>query len=75
MTLTIKCFIDKRWDAYRSQNWSLYNSLKLKVNKSIANAKAALFNRKKEIVKGLWSYVNLERGFVYRDLSALLTDD
>lgn len=45
--------------------------MKLKMKKSIVNAKVVLFNKKREIVKGLWSYVNLEQSFGNRDLSAL----
>ena len=71
MTPTIKHLIDKRWEAYRLQNWSVYNSLKIKVRNLITKAKIALFKKKKDTVKGLWSYVNLERGTVNKDLNAL----
>ena len=61
-TPIIKCLINKRWEAFRSRNWSLYNSLKVKVKKEIFKAKMRYFQKKSSSVKGLWSHVRIERG-------------
>ena len=72
MTPLIKFLIDKRWSAYRSRNWSLYNNLKLKVKQEIWRAKKRFFCKKAKTVKGLWSYVNMERGAQKGDCSSLI---
>ena len=74
MTLLIKYLIDRRWEAYRSRDWSLFNVLKLKVKNAITRAKLAFVNKKKDTVKGLWSVVNMERGSLKRDLTLLFED-
>ena len=62
MTPLIKSLIDRRWNAYRSRNWVLYNSLKFKAKNEIWQAKKRFFCKKAKTVKGLWSYVSMERG-------------
>lgn len=62
MTPFVKFLIDARWKAYRSRKWNLYNNLKLKTNREIWRAKKAFFLKKCKSPKGLWSYVNFERG-------------
>ena len=63
MTPFIKHLINKRWDAFRSRNWEVYNCLKTKIKKEILKAKAKHFERKSDSTKGMWSYVRMERGF------------
>jgi hypothetical protein len=72
MTPLIKFLIQARWKAYRSRNWPVFNNLKSKVNREIWRAKKAFFLRKSKSVKGLWSYVNMERGSSKRDCSTLV---
>lgn len=62
MTPLVKLLIDRRWEAYRQRNWVSYNALKGKVKSEIFKAKAAFFKEKSKSVKGLWSYINYERG-------------
>ena len=74
MTPLIKNLIDRRWEAYRFRNWSLYNTLKVKVKRAICRAKLAFFKKRKETTKGLWSLVNMERGSTCNDLNLLFKD-
>ena len=74
MTPFIKFLIDRRWMSYRSRNWVAYNYLKMKVNKEIWRAKKSFFLKKSKSVKGLWSYVNMERGSKKRDCSGLISE-
>lgn len=74
MTPFIKFLIDARWSSYRTRNWAAYNHLKVKVNKEIWRAKKSFFLKKSKTVKGLWSYVNMERGTKTRDCSGLVCD-
>ena len=71
MTPLIKHLIDQRWNAYRCRNWAVYNSLKLKVKEEILRAKKNFFQKKMNNVKGLWAYVNMERGTRKGDCSPL----
>ena len=63
MTPFIKHLINKRWGAFRSRNWEVYNCLKTKIKKEILKAKAKHFEKKSDSTKGMWSYVRMERGF------------
>lgn len=72
MTPMIKFLIDSRWLAYRSRNWAVYNTLKFKVNQEIWRAKKSFFACKSRSVKGLWSYVNMERGSGPKDCFSLI---
>ena len=60
MNPLIKYLIDRWWEAYRSRNRSLFNSLKVKVK--LAITKACLFNKKNDSAKELWSFINMDRG-------------
>ena len=71
MTPLIKHLIEERWNAYRCRNWAIYNSLKLKVKEEILRAKKNFFQKKMKNVKGLWAYVNMERGTRKGDCSPL----
>ena len=62
ITPVIKCLINQRWEAFRSHNWSLYNTLKVKVKQEINQAKKRYFQKKSKSIKGMWSYVRMERG-------------
>ena len=62
MTLLIKDLINRRWDAYRSRKWTVFEALKVKVRKEIFKAKKRFFDKRSESVKGLWSFVDTERG-------------
>ena len=62
ITSMIKHLINQRWEAFRARNWTRYYSLKAKVKKEILKAKKNYFRKKSESVKGLWSYVRMERG-------------
>lgn len=72
MTPLIKHLIDARWKAYRSRRWALYTNLKLKVTQEIRRAKKSFFLKKSKSVKGLWSYVNMERGTRRTEVSSLI---
>ena len=71
MTPFIKYLVNERWKSYRSRNWSAYNSLKVKVSQEIWRAKKNFFLKKSTSVKGLWSYVSMERGSQARDFPLL----
>ena len=58
----LKHLVNKRWEAFRSHDWQMYNYLKIKVKSEIFKAKNNYFQKKRSTVKGLWSYVNMERG-------------
>jgi len=62
MSPYVKHLINERWEAYRARNWPLFNELKRKAKKEILNAKRNYFQKKSKTVKGLWSFINLERG-------------
>ena len=62
MTPLVKLLIDRRWDAFRRRDWNLYKILKIKVRNEIFKAKVAYFKEKSQSVKGLWSFINMERG-------------
>ena len=62
MSPLIKFLIDQRWKAFRARDWQQYNSLKMKVKQEITKAKMSFFKKRSTSVKGLWSYVNFERG-------------
>ena len=48
--------------------------LKVKAKEAIRRAKLSFFEKKKDTTKGLWSFVNLERGSTSKDLSLLFKD-
>lgn len=58
----LKFLVNKRWEAFRSHNWEMYNFLKVKVKTEIFKAKTNFFRNKARSVKGMWSYVRMERG-------------
>ena len=72
MTPFIKYLINSRWHAYRNRNWTLYNKLKFQVRQEIWQAKQSYFTKKSKSVRGLWSYVNMERGASKRYCSPLV---
>jgi len=75
MTPLIKFLIDERWKAYRAQNWALFNHLKTKVKTAISRAKLDFFTKKRVTAKGLWSFVNAERGCRVNDISSLFENN
>ena len=75
MTPLIKHLIDDRWKAYRAQDWARFNHLKAKVKRAISRAKLTFFSKKRVTVKGLWSFVNAERGRSGNDISSLFEND
>ena len=58
----LKYLINRRWEAFRSRNWDRYNFLKAKVKSEIFRAKNQYFQKKRQSAKGMWSFVNTERG-------------
>jgi hypothetical protein len=74
MTPFIKFLIDNRWKAYRRRNWTLFNSFKLKAKQEIWRAKKSFFLKKAKTIKGLWSFVNLERGARKDCISSLVNE-
>ena len=74
MSPFVKHLINKRWEAFRTRNWNIYNVLKEKVRKEIFKAKHSYFKKKSSSVKGLWSFVRMERGGSRNDVGSLLTD-
>ena len=54
--------INKRWRAYRSKNYSLYNHYKDKVKREIFKSKKLWYNNSANSSKGIWSVVNTVRG-------------
>ena len=74
MTPLIKFLINKRWQSYRTRDWVTYQSLKGKISEAIWRAKKSFFLKKSGSVKGLWSYVNMERGSKSISCSSLAPD-
>ena len=62
MSPYLKHMITLRWNAFRSRDWNEYNILKVKVKDEIIKAKRRFFVKKSKSVKGLWSFINMERG-------------
>ena len=75
MSPLIKHLIDKRWEAFRAKRWNLYNSLKLKVKQEIQSAKKNLFKTKATSTKGLWSFINIERGTKGKEMCSFQPED
>ena len=62
ITPLVKHLINLRWDAFRSRNWTVFNYLKVKVKSEVFKAKRSYFERQSRSVKGMWSYVRMEKG-------------
>jgi hypothetical protein len=58
ITPTLKCLINKRFQAYRRKDFKLYQHYKDKVKKSIEKAKQLWVTKKCQAPYGLWSVVN-----------------
>ena len=57
ITLVLKVLINKRWQAFRSKNWHLYNHYKLKVKNQIKVSKSIWAKQQCRSVKGMWNAV------------------
>ena len=57
ITPVLKSLINKRWQAYRSKNWPLYNHFKHKTKYEITKAKRAWASRQISSTKGVWKLV------------------
>ena len=53
MSPLVKLLIEKRWNAFRSRNWGMFNVLKAKVRDEVTKAKKRFFEKKSKSVKGL----------------------
>ena len=62
MTPILKSLINKRWDAFRSKNWTLYTHYKKKVKNEISNAKRIWSERQSQSPRGLWNVVRHIKG-------------
>ena len=72
----LKHLINKRWEAFRSRDWVMYNYLKAKVRCEIFRAKQHYFQKKSKSAKGMWSFVNIERGSrSNNNLNSLIKDN
>ena len=74
MTPLIKFLIDNRWKAYRQRNWTMFYIFKHKAKQEFWRAKKSFFLKKAKTVKGLWSYVNLERGWSKGSFDSMLNE-
>lgn len=75
ITPYLKHLINLRWDAFRRQNFPLYNHYKLKVKKEIAKAKSRWALKSNESSKNLWDVVNEFRGTKRKgDLDSILVN-
>ena len=73
ITLTVKDLINKRWAAYRSRNFPLYNHLKRKVQEEIKKCKS-MWSRKLQD-KNVWKVVHAHKGTKSTDpLTSLMSD-
>ena len=54
LTPKLKLLINKRFNAYRSKDWPLFNHLKTKIKKEIINAKSAWLQKSSSTSSGLW---------------------
>ena len=61
ITPVLKLLIQKRWQAFRTQNWALYNHYRLKVKDEIRKAKCVWADEHKQTSQGLWKIVNERR--------------
>ena len=57
ITPVLKKLIEDRWDAYRMQNWPVFNHLKLKVKHEITRAKQAWSEKILRRDKHIWNVV------------------
>ena len=74
LTPKLKLLINKRFQAYRTKNWTLFNHLKLKVRKEVAKAKSAWLQKSSSTSCGLWKVVSEVRNKRYDyNLSTLLS--
>ena len=62
MTPVLKSLINKRWNAFRDKNWTVYNHYKLKVRSEILKAKRIWCHKQSKTTRGLWSVVRNLRG-------------
>ena len=62
MTPVLKTLINKRWNAFRCKNWSLFRHYKDKVKQEIIHAKRIWSERQSQTTRGLWKVVNSLRG-------------
>ena len=74
LTPKLKLLINKRFQAYRIKNWTLYNYLKSKVKQEITKAKGAWLQKSSSTSCGLWKVVSEIRNKRYDcNLSTLLS--
>ena len=62
VTPVLKSLINKRWEAFRCKNWSLYNHYKKKVKIEISKAKRIWSQRQSKSPRGLWNIVKSLKG-------------
>lgn len=67
ITPLLKQLINKRWLAFRTQNWPLYHNFKEKVKEEIIKAKVQWANKHKQNANGLWKIVNEIKGVTSSD--------
>ena len=75
MTPLTKLLINKKWSAFRSKDWNLYNHLKLKVKEEVKKAKLLWTQKlKQSSIKGVWNVTNQLSGKKQKNhLQSLLT--